>query len=302
MGLCVHMQRLIEKGVLAAPANASADHDYLSMVLPNLDRCWLGGKLYPTAAGVAVATFFGVRTDGVDSTSARRRAGFIGRGDERLMIVPATLNCIVCLLFTLAVDGVPITRDMEKEMQEKMKMVERDNRETDRRVAEARAKKKETKDDAYRERQKKLLKKFEVRVLIAVACGVWQPVRTCPHTCAPVPVPLCLCPFACAPLPAPPCLRPLACAPLPAPPFECTNLPAPPCLRPFACAPLPAPFACAPLSAPLCLRPFAWAPLPAPLRLCPFAYFACAPLPSVALVSLTALFAIRLCGPHAARL
>ena len=254
MGLCVHMQRLIEKGVLAAPANASADHDYLSMVLPNLDRCWLGGKLYPTAAGVAVATFFGVRTDGVDSTSARRRAGFIGRGDERLMIVPATLNCIVCLLFTLAVDGVPITRDMEKEMQEKMKMVERDNRETDRRVAEARAKKKETKDDAYRERQKKLLKKFEVRVLIAVACGVWQPVRTCPHTCAPVPVPLCLCPFACAPL-----------------------------------------------SAPLCLRPFDWAPLPAPLRLCPFAYFACAPLPSVALVSLTALFAIRLCGPHAAR-
>ena len=47
---------LIDKGVLAAPAKASdsaTDHDYVQMLLPNLDRCWLGGKLYPTAAGVA---------------------------------------------------------------------------------------------------------------------------------------------------------------------------------------------------------------------------------------------------------
>ena len=44
------------------------DDNFLKALLPNLDRCWLNGKLYATAAGVAVASLYGLYTDSVAGT------------------------------------------------------------------------------------------------------------------------------------------------------------------------------------------------------------------------------------------
>ena len=61
-------QRLVIKYKTLPPPKRPTDSGYLEALLPHLDRSWINSKLYPTAAGVAVASLSGLRTDGVDGT------------------------------------------------------------------------------------------------------------------------------------------------------------------------------------------------------------------------------------------
>ena len=75
-------QRLVTTYHTLPPPAHATDSGYLEALLPHLDRSWINSKLYPTAAGVAVASLSGLRTDGVDGTggNAAGQGGAAGMG------------------------------------------------------------------------------------------------------------------------------------------------------------------------------------------------------------------------------